>query len=228
MTARAHRRRLASLTLVLALLLGAASAQTRERTGTVDVVLGGEARTFHTHVQKVPENAAEGVENPDVRRMLERLAGTSQHTATWMAMEPIVMAGIVLYAAEELFITIGATVPMDRPGDVGEISLEFALSKATLALDDSEDASIDFRFFPVSWGFDAYYAASEGMFELVIDEVEQVDETTLRIRGSFRGTLSFQTAYQIEYNADDTMSVTGTFDIEQVGGSSVLELLLDD
>ncbi len=228
MTARAHRRRLASLTLVFTLLLGAASAQTRERTGTVDVVLGGEARTFHTHVQKVPENAAEGVENPDVRRMLERLAGTSQHTATWMAMEPIVMAGIVLYAAEELFITIGATVPMDAPGDVGEISLEFELDRVTLALNDSEDASIDFRFFPASWGFDAYYAASEGTFELLIDEVEQIDATTLRIRGSFSGTLSFQNSYQVAYNPDDTMSVSGTFDIEQVGGSSALELVLGD
>ncbi|CAN5762154.1 hypothetical protein BH23DEI1_BH23DEI1_10320 [soil metagenome] len=217
MSSTAPRRLTLHLT-ILALAFGLAAAQTHV-TGSVDTVIDGRTHTFGTSATRIADDAGAGVENAAARAMLERLAGTTQHTATWLVMEPIVMGGVVMFAAEDMFISITA-----YGEERSQFSLEFGLVLETLELSDPDDVEILVKYFPERWGTSDFYALTEGA--LVIDLVERVDATTLRIRGSFSGTLSFQEQYTVAHNPADTRSIAGTFDILEVGGSSALDMVL--
>ncbi|MFA5593748.1 MAG: hypothetical protein WDA15_00550, partial [Trueperaceae bacterium] len=86
--------------LIAALLLTHTLAQGDWfETGSLTTVIGGEERLLRTYGTWVPEDVADGVEDPDQRRLLESVAGTEQHTATHQLTPEMSMGGIVLTPA---------------------------------------------------------------------------------------------------------------------------------
>src|SRR5690606_41435107 len=76
--------------------LAAASAQTEQTvTGTLAAVVDGAAVTLHTYATFVPEDAADGVTDERQRAILERVAGTEQHSATFTVTEEPKLASLV-------------------------------------------------------------------------------------------------------------------------------------
>ncbi len=183
-------------------------------TGTLEAVIAGKDHIMRSFVTTVPEDAAERTSDPEARALLEKLAGTEQHTATWMITDPFEMGGIVLLPAM-LFVSIGTRASEDSTAN-------FALDIDTLELDTESD--IEVRYFPESWSTKDFYALTEGTLQL--NSVEVIDERTLRISGTVLGTLSFQESYSVEHNPNDTLPFEATFSIERVFGSQLpLELL---
>lgn len=189
-----------------------------QQTGTIDAVINGRQHTFLTSSSKVPEDVAEGVTDENVRAFLEQLAGTEQHTATWMITEPFEMSGIV-FAPAQMFASLDANA---LPSGTGGFRIEFALDQETLTLDTEMD--IEVRYYPESWSVDEFYALTEGT--MLLERVEVVDDQTLAMYGTITGVLSFQPGYRVEHNPADTLSIEASFSIEQVVGSQLpLELL---
>ncbi len=201
-----------------------ASAQTAPdwvSTGTLEAVIDGKGHTMRSFVTVVPEDAATRTSDPEARALLEKLAGTEQHTATWMITDAFEMGGMVLLPAM-LFVNIGTRTSEDATAKTGQIDMNFALDLDSLALDTESD--IEVRFFPGSWSTTDFYALTEGALRL--DSVKVVDDRTLAITGTVSGTLSFQESYSVEHNPNDTLPFEATFSIERVVGSQLpLELL---
>lgn len=211
-------RKLLCITLAL-LLTGLGSTVLAQpgwqQTGTIDALIDGRQFTFVTSSSKVPEDVADGVEDENVRAILEKVAGTTQHTATWMITEPFEMGGIV-FAPSQMFASLDASA--EPLGGIGEFRIEFALDQETLTLDTEMD--IDIRFYPESWSVDEFYALTEGT--MLLERVEVVDEQTLIMSGTISGVLSFQPGYSVEHNPADTLLIEASFSIEQVVGSQLL------
>jgi hypothetical protein len=186
-----------------------------QQTGLIDALIDGRPFSFATSSSKVPEDAAEGVENENVRAMLEKLAGTTQHTATWMITEPFEMGGMILLPAQ-MFASLDASAK--EIGGTGEFRIEFGLVQETLTL--NPEADIDIRYYPESWSVSEFYALTEGT--MLLERVEVVDGQTLAMYGTISGVLSFQPGYSVEHNPDDTLPIEASFSIEQVVGSQLL------
>jgi hypothetical protein len=209
--------------LSLALSLGLAAAQTVQ-TGTIAITLDGVERTFTTSGTKIAENAAEGVTNEAARAFLERLAGTWVHTATYMILEPIVMGGVVLFAAPDMFVTIGGYA-YDDPERPDHLELRFGLDLETLLLSDETDIVV--RYSPAASNMaDSYLLTLGG---IVVHTVTQVDDETLSLQGSISGVLSRQLDPANEaHDPSDTISIEGRFDIQQlVGDARVVDMVTD-
>ena len=104
--------------LASVLLFTTASAQgTWFQTGTLTTRIGGVEREHNTYGTLVPEDVAEGVEDPQQRAILERIAGTEQHTASYMLTEEMALGSIVLTPATlwvALTFYFGATTLLRR------------------------------------------------------------------------------------------------------------------
>ena len=209
--------------LVLALLLGLAVAQTVQ-TGTLHVELDGVPKAFQTTGTKIAENAAEGVANEAARAFLEKLAGTWVHSATFKVLEPMILGGIVLFAASDMFVSIDSYAS-DDPESRAQIDLRFGLDLETLLL--SDDADIEVRYYLTGYSTSDSYLLTDG--GLVVESVVQVDDTTLSVRGTFSGTLSRQLDRMNEaHNPADTIALDGRFDIHQlVRDTRVVSVLVD-
>lgn len=186
-----------------------------QQTGLIDALIDGRQHTFVTSSSTVPEDAAVGVTDENVRAMLEKVAGTEQHTATWMLTEPFEMGGLVLLPAQ-MFASLDASAK--DTGGAGGFRIEFGLIQETLAL--NPEADIDIRYYPESWSVSEFYALTEGT--MVLERVEVVDERTLAMYGTISGVLSFQPGYSVEHNPDDTLPIEASFSIERVVGSQLL------
>ena len=80
--------------------LATASAQTEQTvTGTLAAVVDGAEVTLHTYATFVPEDAADGVTDERQRAILERVAGTEQHSATFTVMEETKLGSMVISPA---------------------------------------------------------------------------------------------------------------------------------
>jgi hypothetical protein len=222
---RLHRRLLTlAVAACVAFCVGSASAQpdfpTRP-TGTIDVVLAGQPHAFHTYATDIPENVAEGIEDPTLRERLERAAGTTEHTATWNVPEPVVMGGVVLMAVNDMYVAIYGRASEDRDAGLGELRIDFGLGLTTLTVSDPAVVGISVRYYPESFSIADYYELTEGGLEIA--SVERVDDHTLRIQGTFAGTFSFQTRPGVvEHNPNDTLATSGRFDILHVVGKQPL------
>lgn len=215
-----------AVALALAALGCAAHAQegfVYHVTGVVVLTLDGAERTFHVYAVDIPEDVAEGVEDADVREVLERAAGTSEHGATWDVPEPVVMGTIVLSNPTSMAITVAARPTEDHAAGQGEVRLGFDLDLATLAL--AEGVPVVVWFFPKAFSTRDFYALTDGALEVAV--VERVDDVTLRIDGTVSGLLSFQERLgEITHDPNDTIAVTGRFELRQVVGTRPLTEVL--
>ena len=216
--------------LVASSLAGAALAQAdwpSEHTGTVEFELAGEPHTFYTFAVQIPENVAEGMPEGAVKDRLQAAAGTTEHSATWLVHAPVVMSGIVLSTPTEMFLTLSARPTQDANAGLGQLIIDFSLSLRTLELSDPSQFSSSIRYYPKAYSPRDYYALTEG--GLVLANVEQVDDYTLRVQGSFEGSFSFQESLVREaHNSADVMAVSGTFDVLVVGTQPVADVLIVD
>ena len=210
------------LCAALALLLGAsASAQESFLTGHLTLKLAGAESTLHTYATHVPEDAAERASSPEQRAILEKVAGTDQHSATFMRLEGISLGGVQI-TPTTLFVSLYFRADDERSSGVGGVDVAFALDPETFEVIESDD--LDVKYLPTGSSFDDYYALTKG--ELVIATVEVVDGQTLAISGGFSGLLSLQEGFLVAHNPDDTLEVEATFVVDQVVGSDVvLEIL---
>ncbi len=219
-------RRTANFLLLPALIAFASIASLsfaqseRYETGSLTATLNGEESVLRSYFADVPEDVAEGVTDPQQRAILERIAGTEQHTATYTYFDEMKLGTMVLvpakihvslhFAAQELDVSVP-----------GSISVRFSLEPTSLELGAPEDVEITLHS---GSGYSDYYALTEG--GITLDSVEVVDANTLRITGSFSGTFSHQTGYDRVHNPADTLSASGVFSVERVVGSDLaLELI---
>ena len=217
--------RLAAALVALSAVAWAQVASNTYETGTVELMVSGEARTYHTYAVEVPENAGQGVENPRVRAELARIAGTTQHTATWNVNDPVVVNGVVLSRPSVLFVTVHARPTEDAGADLGQLNFEFAVSLDGLQQADPGTYQPSVKLYPESFSVTDYYALTDG--NLTVTSVELADDFTLHVNGTFQGTFSFQTRRGvIEHNPDDTIEVSGNFDVMQVVGTKPLSEML--
>ena len=198
-----------------------AHAQTTFDTGTLVLVLGDSETTLHTYASHVPEDAAERATSPEQRAILEKVAGTDQHTATFMHLAGISVGGMQLTTAT-LHVSMYFRDDEERISGVGGVDIAFELDPETLEHVPSDD--VDVKYLPTGSSFDDYYALTQG--ELVIDSVEVVDAQTLAISGRFSGVFSLQEGFLVAHNPDDTLAGEATFVVDQVVGSDVLLDLL--
>ncbi|HET8984635.1 MAG TPA: hypothetical protein VFN03_02640, partial [Trueperaceae bacterium] len=110
-------------------------------TGTLTTVIGGEERVLSTYGTLVPEDVADGIEDPQQRAILERVAGTEQHTGTYRLMDEMTMGGMVLVPA-----TIWVALTFQYGGHEASgphgVTLQFPLDPATLTLSDADQVEI--------------------------------------------------------------------------------------
>lgn len=209
------------LSLVLVALISTATAQETRTTGTVTATIGGEQLSLSSAAQRVPEDAADGVTDPERKAILEKVAGTEQHSATFMVMDPI-KAGSVVIVPARLYVTIDTSVPDVDRSEHGGLSLRFSLDPETLDAASIDDVEV--LYYPDGWDLSDYYALTEGA--LTIDRVELVDGSTLAVSGRVEGVLTHQDEFQAVHNPEDALTVSATFEIGEVAGSDVaLELL---
>ena len=211
------------LCVVLAVLLSSVTLAQGEwfQTGELATVIDGQERQLHSYGTYVPEDVAEGVEDPQQRAILERIAGTEQHTATYMLMEEMALGGIVLTPAT-LWVALTFYFGGHDSSTPHGVTIQLSLDPATLELSDPDQVEVS--YYPSGPSWDDYYALTEG--GLTVTEVTVVDETTLRIAGSFSGYFSHQTDFDRVHDPATAVEGEGEFVVERVVGSQLaLELL---
>src|SRR5690554_162547 len=172
------RFRLLVVAALLSLLALASAQGDWFETGTLTTVIGGEERTLHTYGTYVPEDVADRVEDPQQKAILERGAGTEQHTATYSFMEGITVGGMAL-TPDTIWVALTFRFGGHESSTPHGVVFQFPLDPTTLELMDPDDVEI--KYSPDGPSADDYYAFTEGNFELTA--VEVVDESTLRISG---------------------------------------------
>ncbi len=203
---------------VAALLFGSLVAAQGEtfRTGSIEALVDGQSYSAYTYATAVPDNVADGVTDEQQRAILERVAGTTQHSATFMHQDAMVMASIVL-APETIYVTLSTRTDHPEGDSVGSFLVKFSLDPETLEL--REEADVEVTFYPPGSSYDNYYALTDGVLQLT--SLEVLDSQTMAISGVISGLLSLQSGYAIEHNPDDVLSIEATFNIEQVATSSL-------
>lgn len=196
----------------LCLLVGIAAAQHPTfETGAVDAIIGEGAFHAYTYATEVPADVADGEEDERVRAILEAIAGTTQHSASFMHVDEMKLGTTVL-TPPTLYVTLSTRTHHPERSDIGSFMLQFALDPETLEL--LEEADVELKFYPRGSSYDDYYAFTEGVFELL--EVTVVDDVTLAVSGTFSGALSYQTDYDVVHNPDDALAVEGSFTVARV------------
>lgn len=199
----------------LFLLLGSAAAQHPTfETGAIDAVIGGTAYHAYTYATEVPADVADGEEDERVRAILEAVAGTTQHSATFKHMDEVTLGGMVLTPAT-IYVALSTRTHHPDGTSIGSFMVQFALDPETLEL--VEDEAVEFKFYPRGSSYDDYYAFTDGVFEL--HPIQVVDEATMAISGTFSGTLSHQSDYDVVHNPDDAVTVEASFTVSQVVAS---------
>lgn len=209
--------------LAASLAAAALAQETWFETGTLTTTIGGQERVLHTYGTLVPEDVADGVEDPQQRALLERIAGTEQHTGSYMYMEQIEMVGMVISPAK-VWVALTFRFGGPEPSGTHGVTLQFPLDPATLELLDMDEVEI--TYYPNGSSYDDYYALTEG--ELVLGPVEVVDDVTLRITGSFGGYLTHQTEWDVVHDPVTAVEVVGEFLVERVVGSSLALDLIEE
>lgn len=215
--------RLLAVATVLSLAAFASAQADWFETGTLTTVIDGEERTLHTYGTYVPEDVADRVEDPQQKAILERVAGTEQHTSTYSFMEGITMGGIAL-TPDTIWVALTFSFDGHDSSAPHGVVLQFPLDPTTLELMDPEEVEI--KYTPDGPSADDYYAFTEGSFELTA--VEVVDETTLLISGAYEGYMTRQTGWDIVHDPASALEARGEFTVERVDGSQLaLELIQD-
>lgn len=214
------KRRLFIVALTLSLSFALAQGAWFE-TGTLTTVINGEQRLLHTYGMLVPEDVADGVEDPQQRAILERVAGTEQHNASYQYFDEMTLGGFVL-APAKIWVSLSFTFDGSNAGGPHNITVQFPLDPATLELVDPDEVEV--TYFPNGPSRSDYFALTAGT--LTLEQVEIVDDVTLRISGAFSGVMTHQTEWDIVHDADSAIEAFGEFSVERVVGSQLaLELI---
>lgn len=210
-------RRLVAACLLFALLAGQfalARYPTRE-TGWLTAVIGGQEYRSYTLATEIPADVAEGVPAGEERDMLERIAGTEQHTAYWSVAEPVVTAGVELLG-ERIRVSVTTRTGHPDGSGVNSFVLRFALAPVTLEL--LPEAGVEVTFYPSGQNGSDYWTLADG--SLQVGPVTVLDAHTLSLEGSFSGVLKRHPGTEGTEAAPETQQVSATFTLEQVGSNS--------
>ncbi len=186
------------------------------RTGVIEAVVDGQNYSAYTYATEVPDDVADGVTDEQQRAILERVAGTTQHSATFMHQDAMVMASIVL-APETIYVTLSTRTDHPEGDSVGSFLVKFSLDPEALEL--REEADVAVTFYPHGSSYDDYYALTDGVLQLT--SLEVLDSQTMAISGVISGLLSLQDDFDVAHNPDEVLQVEATFNIEQVATSSL-------
>lgn len=220
-----NRARLTTLSFALAVstIFSLALAQDAYETGSIDATIDGRTVRAWTYATDVPADVADGVEDERQRAVLERVAGTTVHSASFMHMEAITMGGITLMD-ETIFVNLSTRTDHPDGNSVESLLVKFSLIPESLEL--GTEADIEVSYYPDGVSYDDYYALTDGV--LTLDSLEPLDASTMAITGTIRGTLTRQHDYDIVHNPDDTLQIDATFTISQVKGSDLAYSLITD
>lgn len=205
------------LTLAASVLLGGSAALAQAAwtpTGSVRLELPDTTLELSTYVTHVADDLAQKVDDADARAVAEKVAGTDQHTATWMLTDPVKVGGNVLVPAR-LFVLVDARAEGDPAAGSAAFHLEFALDPATLEL--VPDAEIALRYAPAGADRDGSFRTDEGA--VTLERVERLDDHTLAIRGSAHGELEPR-------GEGNALPLDASFALDAVVGASELKDLL--
>lgn len=219
-------RRLSVLSVALAAasLSGLGLAQTEFETGTIQAEIGARNISAFTYATEVPADAAEGIEDERQRAVMERVAGTTVHSASFMHREAMTMGSIVL-VPETIYVTLSTRTGHPDGDSVDSLLIRFSLDPVTLELGDEADTEV--RYYPVGSSYEEYYALTEGT--LTLDSLTVVDAHTMSLSGTVSGVLTRQFDFDIVHNPDDTLPIQASFTIEQVSSSDLaFELVTDN
>lgn len=212
-------RRVSTFFVLVALVLaGAAAAQHPTfETGWVEAVIGGAEHRAYTYATEVPENVTDGVTDERTLAVLQKVAGTVQHSASFKETPARMLGGMVLTPAA---IHVALSTRTDHPegASIGSLLVQFSLVPGTLELGPDED--VDVRFYPRGSSYDDYYALTLGT--LALHSIEQVNDHTFAVVGSISGVLSHQSDYDVAHNPADTLEIEATFEVAQLVASDVV------
>lgn len=215
-----NRSRL-TLAITAAALLSLSFAQEPYETGSIDATIDGREIRAWTYATDVPADVADGVEDERQRAVLERVAGTTVHSASFMYQDPIMLGGMML-VDETIYVTFSTRTGHPDGDSIDSLTIKFSLVPGTLELGDEVD--IEVTYYPSGSSYDDYYALTDG--SLVIESLEVLDEQTMAISGTVSGLLSHQSDYDIMHNPADTLQIEARFDISQVKTSDTAYSLI--
>ncbi len=204
-------------------LLGGALAQTVFETGSIDGTLGGSDYHAYTYASEIPDDVADRATSEEQREILEKVAGTTQHSATFMQMEAMVLGGIEIMPAT-IFVSVLTRTHHPEDREMQSLALDFSLDPATLELGAPQDISVS--YYPDGISFSNYYALSNGTLSL--ESVEVVDARTLAITGSITGELSWQEGYEVVHDPATAIPLDVTFSLSQVVSSDLAFELIQE
>lgn len=217
-----HRTIHFAIALTLSLLVASAAAQTRP-TGTVDATIDGETYAFSTYAMHVAADIAEDIEDEEAREFAERVAGTDQHSATWMRMDAVGPAGMEILP-ESVTVMVDARADPDPFADAPIFDLSVSFEAATL--ERIPKMGVEVVFDPTPDADDGFYSLIDGA--VVVERIEPVGDTVLAFAGTVNGTLAWQESAVTDPDPSDTMPIEASFAIDEVVGSTLLmDVLID-
>lgn len=177
-------------------------------------MMGGQEYRSHTIATEIPEDVADGLPPGEERDMLERIAGTVQHTAQWSPAEPVTAAGVELLPAR---LQVQVTTRTGHPDGSGVNSfvLRFALSAETLEL--LPEAGMEVIFDPSGPGDDDWWLLTDG--SLVITSAAVLAPDVLQLEGNFEGVLTHNAERNAEEPEGSTMEISAMFTLKHVAGT---------
>ena len=199
-----------ALTLLTLVSLAVAQYPTFE-TGYIDAVIDGVEYRVNPYATEVPDNAADNATNDAERKFLARIAGQTQHSASFAFKDERTVGNMVV-APAMLQVAISTRSAHPDGATVDSLLLQFALHPGTLEL--LTEVDVEVSYFPRGSSYDDYYALTDGTLDL--HSVEFVDAQTLTITGMFSGTLTHQDDYDVVHNPDDALTIEAKFVVEQV------------
>ncbi len=215
-----NRTRL-TFAIAAAALLSLSFAQEPYETGSIEATIAGKEIRAWTYATDIPANVADGVEDERQRAFLERVAGTTVHSASFMHREAMMLGGMVL-VEETIYVTLSTRTDHPEGNSFDSLLVEFSLAPETLEL--GEEVDIKVTYYPSGSSYDDYYALTDG--SLLIESLEVLDDQTMAISGTISGLLSHQSDYDIMHNPADTLEIEARFEISQVKTSDTAYSLI--
>lgn len=218
-----HHINQALVALTLMLLAGPVFAQHPTfETGAIEAQIAGAQYRAYTYATHVPESVVDGVTDERQLALLQRIAGTVQHSATYLLGKPLMMGDMEL-APAAIYVAFSTRTTSPEGNSVGSFMIQFDLDPETLEL---HETTVQVNFFPRGSSYNDYYALTEGTLEL--SSLELVDDHTMSMSGVISGLLSWQDGYDTVHNPDDTLTIDAAFEITQVVASDVVIKLLTE
>lgn len=204
-------------------LFSSALAQNEFETGSIEAQIGSRTIRAYTYATEVPADAAAGIEDERQRAVLERVAGTTVHSASFMHQDAFTMGGMVL-VPETIYVTLSTRTDHPDGNSIDSLLITFSLDPETFELGD--EADIEVSWYPVGSSFEEYYALTEGT--LTLDSLSVLDAHTIALSGTISGQLTRQSGFDIEHNPAEALPIEASFDVQQVKNSDLAFELVTD